>query len=132
MNITIIILATILLIAIVWKGQEYFDQVDREEKIKEYHASKRLPSRDINGKFCKFYTVSQLKRDIAMYSWCIDYILWRVCKFFRYIKNRPLEIIRREKNCRKILKRAEVLGYKVIKKRENGQIHLFFIDRKTS
>ncbi len=68
--------------------------------------------------------LSQLKEDIFMSYWSIDSILWRIRKFFRYIK----KIIRREKSCRKVIKRANELGYKVIKNREKGQINLFLID----
>lgn len=50
---------------------------------------------------------------------------WRVCKIFRYIKNKPLEIIKREKDYRKLCRVCKEQGRRIIEvKRRGGKIEV--------
>ena len=55
------LLITILLFVLVSLGQKEQGKVERSLKAK----NRQLPPRDIKGKFCKFYTYSQLERDLS-------------------------------------------------------------------
>jgi len=56
------ILITILLIIVISRGQKTFRRLERVVNDRK----RILPPRDINGKFCKFMSVSRMRREVGV------------------------------------------------------------------